>query len=532
MMIPLIDVWAGSEFGFYTDRQWRDGHWHNEVAPIWLADYHARILRHTFTPDAEGRLPYDVIGWCEPAKSGKSTIAGLCAEHTALHGDTNSQIVMASNKQNQAASLMYKSLVDSVNYNPHLPHVDAGKFEATFRNGNVVKAIASNSRGEAGARFTLALFDELWAYVYQDAERLWSEFKTDPTRTNSLKMAIGYAGYDESRLWLGLLNSGLAGEPVPELADIVNDDGQPACWRNGRTFVFWSHICRQPWQTDAWIENQRRALRPSEFARMIETRFVEGVGNFVEPSAWDDCFDVAHHLLAPGDLSVPVYVGLDLALAPGGDDCALIGVYPEYGKVKVAFHKVWKGGKARKQELKLSQTVEPFLLQAQGDYHIAGVYFDPYQAKSTAENLRRAGLRCVAIEQTHATRGPLDTALFEMIVNRELVLYDDPDLRQCARNANAKELGNGLIFLTKAGRAKIDLLTALSNCASAARRHRTAPAGQRVGETPAAGAARYLPAPSMAPPPRIHVLDEGWREQSVVERMIREGKVTTLRGKL
>lgn len=467
--MPDISAWAQSKYGFYVDRQWRDGRWHNEVGPIRLADYHMRILRHCFTPDAEGRLPYDVIGWCEPAKSGKSAIAALCGEFLALHGDANSTIVMASNKKDQASSVMYKSLVDSISANPFLPGVEPMRYSVEFSNGNEVKAIASNSRGEAGARFSLALFDELWAYVYQDAERLWNEFKTDPTRRNSVKLAVGYAGYNESRLWLDLLNSGLAGEPVPELLDINDGDGGPACWRNSRTFLLWSHVCRQPWQTQEWIDNQRRTLRPSEYLRMIETRFVESIGNFCDPAAWDACIDHEHTPLAPGDKQYPVYVGLDLALAPGGDDCACIGVYPEGGKVKVAFHKLWKGGKSRKRELKLSESVEPFLFQAKRDFRVAGVYFDPYQAKSTADNLRRAGLRCVPVEQTHATRGPLDTALYEMTVNGELCLYDDADLRQCAKNANAKELPNGQIFLSKASRAKIDLLVALSNCASQAR---------------------------------------------------------------
>jgi hypothetical protein len=466
--IPPIDQWAQSRYGFYVDRQWRGGRWVLEPGPVVLASYHARILRHCFTPDGDGRLPYDVIAWCEPAKSGKSAIAGLCAEYMALHGEQNSVIVMASNKQDQAASVMFKSLTDSIGLNPHLPGVSAQRYEATFRNGNTARAIPSNSRGEAGARFSLALFDELWAYVYEDAERLWAEHKTDPTRLNSVKMAVGYAGYDDSKLWLELLQSGLAGEPVSELADVANEDGDPACWRNGRTFVFWSHVCRQPWQTEAWRESQRRALRPSEYARMIETRFVEGVGNFVEPSAWEACVDPNHKPLEPGDKRFPVYVGLDLALSAGGDDCAVIGVYPEGGKVKAAFHKVWKG-RDRKADLKLSQSVEPFLLWVKDSYHLAGVYFDPWQARHLVDSLQAAGLPCFEVPQTHATRGPLDTALYEMAVNRELVLYDSQDLKDAARHANAKELGNGQIFLTKAGRGKIDLLVALSNCAGQAR---------------------------------------------------------------
>src|SRR5262245_55517800 len=270
-----ITKWAESRFGFFVDRHFVGGKWIEKLSPIRLAPYHAAILNHIFTPDSSGRWPYSIIAWAEPAKSGKSAIAGLVAEYVALHGEKNSSIIMASNKQNQAASLMFKSLTDSIEYNPHLPNVEPSKYEVSFSNGNIVRAIPSNSKGEAGARFSLALFDELWAYSYEDSVRLWTEFKTDPTRTNSLKMAVGYGGYiGESDLWLNLLESGKAGQPVPELSDILNDDGEPACWQNGRTFVFWSHLCRQPWQTQEWLDQQAATNSPAEYNRMFRVEFV------------------------------------------------------------------------------------------------------------------------------------------------------------------------------------------------------------------------------------------------------------------
>ena len=468
MVMPGIVDWCESSAGFYVDRFWRDGRWHLEQGPIRLAQYHADILAHVFTADSDGRLQYDVVAWCEPAKSGKSAIAGLAALYAGLHLDGD--VIMASNKKDQAGSLMFKSLTDSIRANPHL-RLEPAKYEVEFRNGNVAKAIPSNSKGEAGARFSLALFDELWGYVYQDATRLWSEFKTDPTRLSSVRLAIGYAGYMESALWLEQLNTGLEGTPVPELAHIVNGDGQPTCWRNGRHFTFWSHVCRQPWQTSAWIEAQRKSLREPEFRRMVLTEFVEGTGDFLPIEAWLALVDPEHKPLAPGG-HLPVYVGLDIATKPGGDDCALIGVYPDGGRVKVAFHRIWHGGASRRKALKLSETVEPYLRAAARDYRLAGIFFDPYQALDLADRLRRAGIRCFEVAQSHATRGPKDTELFEMAVNGELVLYNDPELREAAANASARELENGLLFLRKSGRGKIDLLVALSNCANEARTRR------------------------------------------------------------
>jgi len=471
MVTPGIVDWCESEMGFYVDRFWEDGRWRLEQGPIRLAQYHADILAHVFTADESGRLPYDVCAWCEPAKSGKSAVAGLAALYAGLHLDGD--VVMASNKRDQAASVMFKSLTEAIRANPHLRRLEPGKYEVEFKSGNVAKAIPSNSRGEAGARFSLFVADELWGYIHQDATRLWSEFKTDPTRLSSMRMAVGYAGYMESTLWLEQLNTGLAGEPVPELAHIVNADATPCCWHNGRHFTFWSHVCRQPWQTAAWIEAQRKSLREPEFRRMILTEFVEGEGDFLPIEAWRALIDPEHTVLAPGS-HLPVYVGLDIATKPGGDDCALIGVYPDGGKVKVAFHKVWRGGASRRRALKLSETVEPYLRAAARDYRLAGVWFDPYQALDLADRLRRAGIHCIEVPQSHATRGPKDTELQQMAIDGELVLYNDPELREAAANASARELENGLLFLRKSGRGKIDLLVALSNCANEARtRHNT-----------------------------------------------------------
>jgi hypothetical protein len=510
----MIDIvkWAESRYGFYVDRHYDGGRWILEACPIRLADYHHRILAHCFTPDKAGRLPYDVVAWCEPAKSGKSSLAALVAEFIALHGDPNSQVVLASNKQNQAASLMFKSLTDSIELNPYLPNVEPNRYEVEFRNGTVVRAIPSNSRGEAGARFSLAVFDELWAYIYTDSFRLWSEFKTDPTRLNSVKFAVGYGGYaGESDLWHDVLQYGLAGDPVPELADMDDGRGEPACWANGRHFTFWSHICRQPWQTDEWIASQRASLRPAEFGRMIQTDFVEGEGDFVPLDAWEALIDPDHRPLEPGDDGPAVCVGLDVATAAGGDDCACIGVYHEGGKVKLAFHRVWKG-QQRREQLKLKESVYPYLLRIQDGYNLTGVWFDPFQSLSLAEDLRKAGIRCVEVPQTHATRGVKDTTLYQMIANSELVLYAHPELRTAVSGAHAKELGNGLLFLQKAtGRSRIDLLIALSNVADVARKRPRKRKFIQVGETKGANDDRNFDYPIGRRPPTVSAWERFWK---------------------
>ena len=93
-----VDIvqWAGSQYGFYVDRHYIGGRWVLQPGPIRLADYHARILRHIFTPDESGRWPYDTVAGAEPAKSGKSCHCRASGLNTWPFTAIEQHIVMAS----------------------------------------------------------------------------------------------------------------------------------------------------------------------------------------------------------------------------------------------------------------------------------------------------------------------------------------------------------------------------------------------------------------------------------------------------
>jgi hypothetical protein len=400
----------------------------------------------------------EFIAWCEPAKSGKSAVAGLVAEYAGLHFDGD--VVLASNKQRQAASLMFRSMTDSISANPHLPNIEPGRFAVEFANGNVVRAIASSSRGEAGARFSLACFDELWGYVYTDARRLWAEFKTDPTRLVSMKFAIGYAGYTgESDLWHDLLQSGLAGEPVPELAHIGNGRGEPACWRNGHTFVFWSHECKQPWQTVEWIEEQQRTLRPAQFARMILTDFAESEGEFVPITAFDALIDPECKPVLPGDMR-PLWLGADAATKR--DHIALVGCTwsSERQRVELAYVREWRPKLLPKLAggADLDETLFKEVLRLHREHNVRGVYCDPWQLASLLNRWQKSGVPVHAFPQTkHRARA--DQFLYDGIVSGSFAIFNSPALREAVRKAAAKDTERGMRLVKRPGD---DLAVALS----------------------------------------------------------------------
>jgi hypothetical protein len=51
--------------------------------------------------------------------------------------------------------------------------------------------------------------------------------------------------------------------------------------------MFWTHEPVARWQTQAWLDEQRRSLRPNQYLRQIENRFVGSESTFVDMAAWD-----------------------------------------------------------------------------------------------------------------------------------------------------------------------------------------------------------------------------------------------------
>src|SRR5208282_992219 len=77
--------------------------------------------------------------------------------------------------------------------------------------------------------------------------------------------------------------------------------------------MFWSHDPVAPWQDQRWLAEMRRSLRPNQYLRMIENRFVTTESSFVDMAAWDRCVvpSLGHAINNPW---LPVFVGVDASV--------------------------------------------------------------------------------------------------------------------------------------------------------------------------------------------------------------------------
>ena len=152
-----------------------------------------------------------------------------------------------------------------------------------------ITAIPSNFAGAAGGNQNIVNFDESWAYVSERSRRLWDEMVPPPTRKIGVRLTTTYAGFTgESTLLEELYARGMQ---QPEIGpDLRAGDGM---------LFFWSHTPIAPWQTEAWLADMRRSLRPNAYLRLVENRFVGSECSFIDLQSWDACVDPARSRCSP-----------------------------------------------------------------------------------------------------------------------------------------------------------------------------------------------------------------------------------------
>ena len=154
-----------------------------------------------------------------------------------------------------------------------------------------------------GGNPTITCFDELWGFTQERARRLFDEMVISPARRVSARLVVSYAGFSgESVLLEEIYNRGMA---LPEVGPNL---------RAGDGMLFaWHHEPIASWQTTEWLAEMRRSLRPNQYLRMIENRFVTSESSFVALASWDACVDPnARPVLA--DKLLSIWVGVDASV--------------------------------------------------------------------------------------------------------------------------------------------------------------------------------------------------------------------------
>ncbi len=427
-------------------------------APFDLYAEEVVFLRAALTLTADGRLPFPEMIFSAPKKSGKTACAAMCAIYAAvILAGAYGEVYCLANDYEQAASRVFQAAARVIEASPALctsASVTATKivFKST---GTFIQACASDYAGFAGSNPTLTICDELWGFVHESSRRLFDEAIPSPARKVSGRLTVTYAGFEgESDLLESLYKKGTAGVEIAP--DLRRGDG---------ILCYWTHRLCAPWQTESWRNQMRASLRPNQYLRLIENRWVTTESSFVDPAWWQACIDTTARPLLTSR-SLPVWVGVDASVKRDSTAVVAVTFDSTAKKVRLVWHKVFQP--SPEHPLDFEATIEKSLLELKRCFNVREARFDPYQMQATAQRLKAAGVPMVEFPQSVPNLTEASTNLYELIKGANLSVYPNAELNLAISRAVAVEVPRGWKISKATQSHKIDVVVALGMAALAA----------------------------------------------------------------
>ncbi len=438
--------------------------WIEHFVKIRLEPLQKLILDHCFTFDSEGKLPYQVIIYSAPKKSGKTEINSDVMGYWAYNVEPPNEIITVANKRDQAISRGFRRLKQIIQSDPVLLNevLTITGNQIILRNGSSILAIPNDFAGEAGSNHGLTLWDELWGFTSERDRRLYEELTPVPTRKNSIRLITTYAGFEgESELLEELYH-----EIFTEEGDVREGVRRPLgedlpCYAKGQLFVYWDHEHRMPWQIPEYYESQKTQLRFNTYLRLHENRWVSSESSMFDMDKWDACVHPEHSPPLP-DKSIHLYVGVDASVKK--DRSAVVSVYRDNGKVKLGPKRFWQP--TAEEPMDLEETMEKYLRELHRGYSLQSVFYDPYQFHRSATTLKKKGLPMTEYPQTIGNLTECGQAIYDLVEYGNIVLYSCKDMRFEATCAIGKETGRGIRIVKEKSTQKIDEIVALAMAVS------------------------------------------------------------------
>jgi hypothetical protein len=192
-----------------------------------------------------------------------------------------------------------------------------------------------------------------------------------------------------------------------------------------------------PWQDPAEVDEARRALPASAFARLFENRWAQGEDRLFAPE------DVAACVVLPGALEFEsryrYSIGVDLALR--NDRAAVCTGHVDDGVIIVDQLDVFVPSKTHDVDL---EQVEELIAVRSRQYGRAVVTFDPAMAGQMLQRLRRRGVICREHVFSASSNSKRTLLLLQLVREHRLRLPDDRELLDELMNLRVREIQPGL----------------------------------------------------------------------------------------
>ncbi len=434
---PFASDYQGNIIKFLEDQY----HIIETKEPVVLEDWQKqRIFEPLFELDTEGLRKYSLAVIGLPKKNSKSCMASMVANFFLFQDENYGEIILTANSKEQSSWIIFDKLKKSLQMNKRQLR-EVRIYEDVIevkKTGTIARVIAPNYKTGSGTNPSLVVWDELWAMELDRERKFWDELTTVPTRKNPLTLVVSYAGFDELSLLYELYQRGIAKT-------------------DKEMFFIWSHRNLASWVTKKYLDKQRERLRPNTYLRLHECRWTSSESAFVSPEMWDLCVDNNLRPILPG-FTGQLSVGIDIGYSH--DSSSVVAVYREGDRVIMGSHKCWIPTKTHK--IDIEETVEKYLIELHQKFNVGSFNYDPYQFHRSGVSLAKLGLKMIEFPQTTDRLVEAGENLYSLIKGRNLVVYEDREIRDHILKAIAKESSRGFRLVKSKQSERIDLAISLA----------------------------------------------------------------------
>lgn len=153
------------------------------------------------------------------------------------------------------------------------------------------------------------------------------------------------------------------------------------------------------WITPEYLENQKRILPPSEYARMHQCTWTSKESTFLTEEEVRQAIDPILRPKLMGHPSTNYYLAVDLGLSNDRTVAAITHLDKESNMVELDDIRAWQGSKENKVVI---ADIQEYIVSACENFRIRKVILDPWQMVSTAQALKAKG---VPVEEFSFTTG-------------------------------------------------------------------------------------------------------------------------------
>jgi phage terminase large subunit-like protein len=304
-------------------------------------------------------------------------------------------------------------------------------------NGARLDVMASDAASAWGLKGDLFVVDEYCQWLTTPGpRRLWSAILSAVPKVAGCRLVLLSTAGDPSHPSYKLL-----GQARESALWNVHEVGGPVAWID-----------------PVALDEQRRLLTESDYARLHENRWTASEDRLVDPEALREC--VTLDGWQPPRHGVSYAAALDMAYV---NDQAVLAICHREADGGVALDRmhVWQGSRLRPVR---ENVVEETIREAHRQYGWTRLLLDPWQTKGMGQRLSRAGVHAEEFVFSSQSVGRIALVLYRLLRDRHIALPDDEPLLTELGRVQLRETAPGVYRMDHAHGEHDDRAIALAMC--------------------------------------------------------------------